>query len=35
MNKDTEFSKEKMAKQVAKLFIKVDEDRAIILCVAN
>ncbi len=35
MNKDTEFSKEKMAKQVAKLFSKVDEDSAIILCVAN
>lgn len=35
MNKDTEFSKEKMAKQVAKLFSKVDEDSAIIMCVAN
>ena len=35
MNKNTEFSKEKMAKQVAKLFSKVDEDSAIIMCVAN
>lgn len=35
MNKDNEFSKEKMAKQVAKLFSKVDEDSAIIMCVAN
>lgn len=35
MNKDTEFSKEKMSKQVAKLFSKVDEDSAIIMCVAN
>lgn len=31
MNKDTEFSKEKMSKQVAKLFSKVDED----MCIAN
>ena len=35
MNKDNEFSKEKMAKQVTKLFSKVDEDSAIIMCVAN
>lgn len=35
MNKDNEFSKEKMAKQVAKLFSKVDEGSAIIMCVAN
>ncbi len=35
MNKGTEFSKEKMAKQVAKLFSKVDEDSTIIMCVAN
>ena len=35
MNKDTEFSKEKMAKQVAKLFSKVNEDSAIIMCGAN
>lgn len=35
MNKDNEFSKEKMAKQVAKLFSKVDEDSTIIMCVAN
>lgn len=35
MNKDTEFSKEKIAKQVAKLFSKVNEDSAIIMCVAN
>ena len=35
MNKDNEFSKEKMAKKVAKLFSKVDEDSAIIMCVAN
>lgn len=35
MNKDNEFSKEKMAKQVEKLFSKVDEDSAIIMCVAN
>ena len=35
MNKDNEFSKEKMAKQVAKLFSKVDEDSAIVMCVVN
>lgn len=35
MNKDNEFSKEKMAKKVTKLFSKVDEDSAIIMCVAN
>lgn len=35
MNKGTEFSKEKMAKQVAKLFSKVDEDSAIVMCVVN
>ena len=35
MNKDNEFSKEKMAKQVVKLFSKADEDNASIMCVSN
>lgn len=35
MNKDTKFSKEKMAKRVAKIFSQVNEDSAVIMCVLN